>query len=71
MTIHDAWGRLVWEESQQGLPSGTVLHPTTDAGFPVGWDGEGHPVGVYAVRLDALTDGGVPVLLEQPIRLIR
>jgi hypothetical protein len=71
MTVHDGWGRLVWEESQQGLPSGTALHPTTDAGFPVGWDGEGHPVGVYAVRLNALTDGGVPVLLEQPIRLIR
>ena len=71
MTIHDAWGHLVWEEFQSGLPGGSALAATTDSGFPIGWSGEGHPVGVYAVRLDATTDGGMPVLVEQPLRLIR
>ena len=71
MTVHDAWGRLVWEESQSGLPGGTALQANTGSGFPIGWNGEGHPVGIYAVRLKATTDGGMPLLIEQSLRLIR
>ena len=71
MTIHDAWGRLVWEESHAGLPSGSALQPTTDSGFPIGWDGGDERVGLFAIRLEATTDGGTPVLIEQPLRLIR
>ena len=71
MTIHDAWGRLVWEESQAGLPGGSALEPYTSAGYPIGWNGEGHPVGVFAVRLTATTDGGLPLLVEQSLRLVR
>lgn len=71
MTIHDAWGRLVWEESHAGLPSGSALQPTTENGFPIGWDGGDERVGLFAIRLEATTDGGTPVLIEQPLRLVR
>jgi len=71
MTVHDAWGRLVWEESQSGLPGGTALQPISETGFPIGWDGDGQAVGVYAVHLEATTDGGLPILIEQPLRLVR
>lgn len=71
MTIHDGWGRLVWEESQVGLPAGSALQATTEEGFPIGWAGDQEAVGVYAVRLEATTDGGVPIIVEQPLRLIR
>ena len=71
MAIHDAWGRMVWEEGQSALPAGTALEPATPEGWPIGWNGEGHPPGVYAVRLEATTDDGAPVLIEQALRLIR
>ena len=71
MAIHDAWGRIVWEEGQSALPAGAALEPATPEGWPIGWNGDGHPPGVYAVRLEATTDDGAPVLIEQTLRLIR
>lgn len=71
MTIHDRWGRLVWQESQADLPPGTALQPTTETGFPIGWDGGEAPAGVYAVQLEATTDGGTPLTLQHPLRLVR
>ena len=71
MAVHDRWGRRVWEGGQQDLPAGTALQPATDSGFPVGWNGEGAPAGVYAVSVEATTDGGTPISVQHPVRLVR
>lgn len=71
MRICNRWGELVWEEQHVGLPADSELKPATDLGYPIGWDGANAPVGVYAVRLEGVSDGGSPFLLEQALRLIR
>lgn len=71
MRIFDRWGVEVWKESQENLPAGAALAPTTAEGFPIGWDGEGASAGVYVVRVEGKTDGGSPIAMEQPVRLVR
>ncbi len=71
MTVHDRWGRLLWSEGQEDLLPGSALQPTTDSGFPIGWDGDRAPAGVYVVQVEATTDGGAPLSIQQPVRLVR
>lgn len=75
--ILDAWGQVVWEERHDGFPAASSLGPTDPWGMPVGWEGTVQssglpaPTGVYAISLKARTDGGWPIEIQQPIRLIR
>ena len=71
MTIHDRWGRLLWTEGQEDLLPGAALQATSDSGFPIGWDGGGAPAGVYVVQVEATTDGGTPLSVQHPVRLVR
>ncbi len=71
MTIHDRWGRLLWTEGQEDLLPGAALQATSDSGFPIGWDGDGAPAGVYVVQVEATTDGGTPLSVQHPVRLVR
>lgn len=76
-TILDAWGQVVWQEQHAGFPPSSILGPTDPGGFPVGWtgtvqsSGRPAPTGIYAVSLRGRTDGGLPIHVTQPLRLIR
>lgn len=77
ITIYDRWGQVVWQESHGPFPSGVTLGTTDAQGLPVGWTGQavnkGTPVspGVYNVVFEAVSDGGLPIRWQQPLKMVR
>lgn len=77
ITIYDRWGQVVWQESHGPFSAGVTLGTTDALGLPVGWTGtainKGTPVspGVYNVVFEAVSDGGLPISWQQPLKMVR